>query len=197
MKKDVLEILKKLLDSNDATVGGGAGSALASAIAASTISMVAKLSMKKPVNFDENKYKAISEDADKLSIELQNGCIKDREAYCQIVEAFKLPKSNDVEITQRKNAIQLAAVGAAEVPRDNGNLSVRVWKLGKMLLGNSNPACLSDLLFAIYMAESAIKDCALNIEANLSLIKDETIVLKFKVLHVFFGSIPLTVGIER
>ena len=46
MQDNVDLIVSKLLDSDDTTVGGGAGSALTAAMAASIVSMVAKLSRK-------------------------------------------------------------------------------------------------------------------------------------------------------
>ena len=169
MQDNVDLIVSKLLDSDDTTVGGGAGSALTAAMAASIVSMVAKLSRKKPVHLTVEEYEHIAAESDQLSQLLQKGCVED---YCGIVEAFKMPKGSDPEKNARRQAVEAAAVHAAEVPRDNGRLAAKVLELGMKLKGNSNPACLSDLMCAIFLSQSAIKDCALNVEANLSMIKD-------------------------
>lgn len=175
MNPNVVEVLSKIMDSNDTTVGGGSASALSGAMAAGMIGMVAKLSKKKPVNFTVERYDEIAAECDELVQKLQEGCVRDTEAYCMIVDAFKLPKGTEEEKAQRGAAVQAAAVKAAEVPRDNGRLNARVFELGTMLKGNSNPACLSDLTSALYLSEGGVKDCVLNIQANLGMIKDEKV----------------------
>ena len=175
MNPEVANVLSKVMDSDDTTVGGGSASALSGAMAAGMISMVAKLSEKKPVNFSAEQYKAISAECDELVKKLQQGCVDDTEAYCMIVNAFKLPKGTEEEKAARSIAVQAAAIRAAEVPRDNARLNARVHELGVMLKGNSNPACLSDLTSALYLSEGGVKDCVLNIQANLSMIKDESV----------------------
>lgn len=180
MNDKIINVLDKLLDSDNTTVGGGSASALTGAMGASMISMVAKLSVKNPVNFSEEQYRAIAAECDELSQKLQQGCINDTLAYCMIVDAFKLPKSTDEEKSTRRAAVQAAAIRAAEVPRDNGKLNARVYELGTMLLGNSNPGCLSDLKSGLYLTKSGVKDCVLNIQANLGMIKDEAAVASLK-----------------
>ena len=51
-----LDVFNKVVDSDDFTVGGGSASALAGAMAAGMASMVAKLSMAKPVNLTQEEY---------------------------------------------------------------------------------------------------------------------------------------------
>jgi len=180
MDAHMIEVLDKVLDPDDTTVGGGATSAAVGAMAAGMIGMVAKLSRKKPVNFTVERYDEIAAECEQLEGQLKQGCINDALAYQMIVDAFKLPKNTDEEKASRSAAVQAAAVKAAEVPRDNARLNARVHELGAMLKGNSNPACLSDLTSALYLSESGVKDCVLNIQANLSLIKDEVTVARLK-----------------
>ena len=73
----------------------------------------------------------------------------------------------------RKQAVRDAAYQAALVPNNNGYNNKRVYELVCRLEGSSNPACLSDLMSAKYLSESGVKGCVLNIQANLSMIKDE------------------------
>lgn len=180
MNLKITNVLDKIIDSDDTTVGGGSASALSGAMAAGMIAMVAKLSKKKPVNFTVEQYDAIAAECDALSAQLQQGCIDDTAAYCMIVDAFRLPKGTEEEKAARLAAVQKAAIRAAEVPLANARLNARVRELGAMLRGNSNPACLSDLTSALYLAEGGVKDCVLNIQANLGMIKDPAEQAKMK-----------------
>ena len=180
MRPEVADVLSKIIDSEDTTVGGGSASALSGAMAGGMIAMVAKLSRKKPVNFSVEQYDAIAAECDALAEKLQQGCVNDTQAYCMIVDAFKLPKGTEAEKAARSAAVQAAAIKVAEVPRDNAYLNARVYELGSSLLGNSNPACHSDLSSALYLSQSGVKDCVLNIQANLGMIKDEAVKSAFK-----------------
>lgn len=180
MNYQVSDVICKVIDSNDTSTGGGAASALAGAMAAGMISMVAKLSKKKPVNFTVEQYDKIANECDRLADDLKQGSLKDITAYGMILDAFKLQKSTDDEKKTRSYAISTAAEMAAVVPRDNAKFCARVHKLGITLCGNSNPACKSDLVCALYLSEIGVKGCVLNIQANLNMIKDETICAALK-----------------
>ena len=180
MNQKIIEPLEKILDSRDTTVGGGASSALIGAMAASMAGMVARLSMKKPVNLAEEEYEAIVAELDELSEKLQQGAVDDMDAYGLIVSAFKLPKETDEEKAARKEAVQKAAIRAAEVPLMNAEMNARVHEICMRLKGNSNPACISDLMCAVYLTEAGLKDAILNINANLGMIKDEEVTQKLK-----------------
>lgn len=168
-----LDVFEKVVDSDDFTVGGGSASALAGAMAAGMVSMVAKLSMAKPVNLTKEDYEAVIAEADGLAKKLLQGSEKDTEAYCMIKDAYALPKSTDEEKEIRKQAVRDAAYQAALVPKNNGFDDKRVFELACRLENNSNPNCLSDLLSAKYLSEAGVKGCILNIQANLPMIKDE------------------------
>ncbi len=180
MNQVILEPLEKILDSKDTTVGGGGSSALVGAMAASMIGMVAGLSIKKPVNLEPEEYEQIIQECNELCEKLQLGAQEDMKAYGLIVDAFKLPKNNDEEKAIRTQAVRKAAQRAAEVPLENAKMNLRVHELGARLKGNSNPACLSDLTCALYLSEAGLKDCVLNVNANLGMIKDEEVVKYLK-----------------
>lgn len=175
-----LEILGKVIDSDDFTVGGGSASAIAGAMASGMISMVAKLSLQRPINLTAGEYENISLEADKLAKELLEGANNDTKAYCMIKNAYAMPKNTAEEKQLRTNAIREAGKAAAEVPRDNGYRCKRANELALLLIGQSNPSCSSDLYSALYLSNAGVKGCTLNIEANLPLIKDEKILEEFK-----------------
>ncbi|MEF9939978.1 MAG: cyclodeaminase/cyclohydrolase family protein [Clostridium sp.] len=168
-----LDVFNNVINSDDFTVGGGSASALAGAMAAGMVSMVAKLSIAKPVTLTVEDYQSISKEADELAQILLKGSVSDTEAYCMIKDAFALPKSTDEEKAIRKQAVQDAAYQAAVVPMTNGYNDKKVYDLACRLINASNPGCTSDLMSAKYLSEAGVKGCALNIEANLSMIKDE------------------------
>lgn len=168
-----LDIFDMVVNSDDFTAGGGSASALVGAMAGGMVSMVAKLSHAKPVNLTVEEYEAVEKEADALAKDLLRGSEQDNEAYCMIKSAYGLSKETDEEKEVRKQAIRNAAYQAALVPKQNGERNKKVYQLACKLEGSSNANCLSDLLSAKYLSHSGVKGCILNIEANLSMIKDE------------------------
>ncbi|QZY54751.1 cyclodeaminase/cyclohydrolase family protein [Crassaminicella profunda] len=168
-----VNMLEKVIDSNNFTVGGGVASALAGAMGAGMISMVAKLSTKKDYGLTVGRYNEIAKETDQLAKDLLMGSQQDEKAFCKIKDAYALPKSTEEEKKRRSAAIQDGGVSAATVPKDNGFMCKRVYQLGMFLKDKSNPNAASDLAEAIMLAEAGVKGCILNIEANLSLIKEQ------------------------
>lgn len=175
-----MDVLKQIIDSTDFTVGGGSASALAGAMAAGMAAMVARLSLKKPVNLTVEEYEALIAEADVLAQKLQEGARKDTEAYCMIKDAFALPKETDEQKAARSKAVSCAGIVAAETPRNNGRMCQRAHEIACKLTGSSNPAASSDLASAVYLSDAGVRGCVLNVEANLSLIKDEAVVEALK-----------------
>jgi methenyltetrahydrofolate cyclohydrolase len=177
---DHFQILTKIIDSKDFTAGGGSASAIAGAMAAGMAAMVARLSINKDCGLSGEKYEEIADEADRISKELLRGSVEDNEAYLLIVNAYALPKLTEEEKAARREAIQNAGIKAASVPLENGKRCKRVYELCLMLKERSNPNAASDLAEAEMLSYSGVMGCALNIDANLSLIKDEKIKSEFE-----------------
>lgn len=175
-----VDVLNKILDTRDFTVGGGSASALAGAMAAGLIGMVARLSTKKDYGLSEKGYLFIADRAEEISKKLLEGSVKDTESFKKITEAYALPKDTEEEKRVRSLAIQNAAIGAANVPLENGMLCKEVFNSWVLLEGKSNPNAGSDLEEARLLIHAGILGCVLNIEANLPLIKDESIKENFR-----------------
>lgn len=175
-----IDVLNKILDTNDVTVGGGSASAISGAMAAGLIGMVARLSTKKDYGLPAEKHLEIADELDNLSKELLIGSEEDTKAYLLIKDAFGLPKSTEAEKKERKVAIETAGIAAASVPRDNAYRCKRILELGNLMEGKYNTNASSDFLIGMELAKLGVKGCVLNIEANLSLIKDENIKKEFE-----------------
>jgi formiminotetrahydrofolate cyclodeaminase len=170
------DILAKIIDSDNTTVGGGASSAMAGAMAAGMIAMVSKLSVKKDYGLSVEEHMAIAEELDKLAIELVEGGKRDEEAFISLMSAYRIPKNNDEEKSIRTDAIHHGSVLASNVPKENGLMCLKVYELGLAILGKSNPSAESDLLIAMELAKVGVYGCALNIRANFSGIGDGKII---------------------
>lgn len=170
---DFYGVLDKILDTKDVTIGGGSAAALSGAMASGLIGMVSLLSRGKNLGLSDSEYERIEQECVVLRAALLEGCVQDAAAYGAIVAAYKLPKSTDEEKAARSAAIQQAGYFAASVPRDNGRYCAQVLELGRSVEKNFNPSAASDLLYGMGLARLGIAGCIANIEANLSLIKDE------------------------
>lgn len=165
------QIMDKILDSKDATVGGGSASALAAAMAAGMGGMVARLSSGKNLGLPDTDYVTFADSLDSLSKELVQGAALDAAAFSQISSAFKLPKATGEEKTIRSKAIEEAGIAAASAPLQNAKLAVDVIAIFDQFLGKHNPNAESDLMIGRHFLNVALYGFAANIEANLSLIK--------------------------
>ena len=165
------DVMEKIMDSRDTTVGGGSASAVAGAMAAGLIGMVARLSAGKNFGLSDERYLEIADELDGYVELLKKGAVEDTLSYLGIKNAFALPKSSEEEKALRRAAIEEAAVRAATVPLENGRIAVKILHLCEELDGKYNTAARSDMEAGIMLAKMAAIDTALNIEANLSLIK--------------------------
>ncbi len=165
------EVIDKIMDSRDVTVGGGSASAAAGAMAAGLVGMAARLSAGKECGLPDTRYLGIAEELDALVVKLKEGAVADTQSYLGIKTAFALPKGADEEKAVRRAAVEKAAQRAAEVPLANGRAALRILELCREMEGKFNTAASSDMEAGIMLARMAVVGTALNVEANLSLIK--------------------------
>ena len=174
------QIMDKILDSRDATIGGGSASALAAAMAAGLGGMVARLSAGKDWGLTDAEYLQMADRLDTLANQLVEGSIRDAAAFAEISSAFKFPRSSEAEKNTRSKAINQAAVSAAAAPLDNSRLTLELIEIMDRLIGNHNTGAESDLMIGRRLLDVAIYGFAANIKANLPLIKDEAALEKFE-----------------
>ncbi len=175
---------KKLIDMNLASFatdvasekpvpGGGSVSAYAGALAASLVSMVSRLTLKRP-EFEKHwvKAKEILVECESLQKHLLSLVDEDSESFAALMQAYRLPKESELEKRKRAEEIQSRLKGAAEVPLKTAEQAVEILFEAKSLAEIANESALSDLQTATYLAYASVQAAIANVTINLAGIKD-------------------------
>ncbi|MDR1054741.1 MAG: glutamate formimidoyltransferase [Prevotellaceae bacterium] len=182
------KLVKKLVDmtctgfanetaSESPAPGGGSIAAYMGALGAALGTMVANLSSHK-AGWDERweEFSNWAEKGQKLKEELLYLVDEDTNAFNKIMEAFGLPKSNDIEKAARTQAIQDATRYAIDVPYCTMQKSFDVFEVCKVMaeIGNSNS--VSDAGVGALCARAAVMGAYLNVKINAAGFKDKAFV---------------------
>lgn len=171
------EPMKKYLDeaaSGASTPGGGSVAALAGALGAALTSMVCNFTVGKKKYADvEAEVSQILSEADALRGELLDLMVEDTQVYGQVSTAYGMPRGTDEEKVARTEAIQGALKAAMGAPLKAAICCHKIMKLNEPLVEKGNKNLISDVGVAILLAESAMRSAIMNVEINLSFIKDE------------------------
>jgi formiminotetrahydrofolate cyclodeaminase len=162
------------LAARTAAPGGGATGALHAAQAAALLAMVARFS--DGPRYDGETVGRVRAAADGLADESLGLAAADSAAFEKVITAYGLPRDTPEAKAARTAAIADAAAGAARPPADLMAASVRLVGLAEELLPVANKSVISDIGAAAAAISAAAVTAALNIEANLSAIKDKALV---------------------
>ena len=168
----VAELLEAFA-SNQPVPGGGSAAALAGAVGASLLIMVAGLP--KTRHGTDEERAALNEAARRLRPlrdVLADLIDRDSHAYTLVIEAFRLPKSTDAEQDARRNAIQAAMHGATEAPLATMRACEQVLREAEIVASGGAPSAASDVAVAIDLLKTAARGAAMNVDANLTSVKD-------------------------
>lgn len=158
------------------TPGGGSAAAYAGAMAAGLVSMVARLtSGKKGYEDQETSMAKILEESEALRAELRAAVERDAAAFDQVMAAYKLPKADP----GRQGAIQEATLGAARVPLEVAEKTLRVMGLALETARSGNLNAISDAGSAVNLAFAALNSAAYNVRINLAGLDDASLREKF------------------
>ena len=151
------------------TPGGGSAAAFTAAQAAALVAMVARLTA------DKKKYPSLKqqmlqiiEQAEELRTQCLIAVSEDAAAFEQVMAAFRLPKENEQQQTERSTALHTAYLNAARVPLQTVRLAVRVLTLALQLASEGNQNAITDAASAVYFARAAIASAAANVRINTS-----------------------------
>ena len=150
--------------------GGGAAAAYAGAMAAALVSMVAHLTIgKKGYQDQEKTMRNVLKESETLRAELLTAVDRDSEAFNQVMAAYRMPKSD----SDRKGAIQDATLGAALVPLEVAEKSLRVMGLALEAARSGNLNAISDAGSAVHLAFASLTSATYNVRINLSGLDDK------------------------
>ena len=155
--------------------GGGSVAAYVGALGAALANMVANLSANKKGwddRIEEFSYHA--ETGQDILNELIFLVDEDTRSFSAIMDALRLPKSNEVEIANRKQAISEATQYAVQVPFKVMETCARIFDLAEIMIDTGNPNSVSDAGVAALCARAAIHGAYLNVQINCADINDET-----------------------
>ena len=159
------------------TPGGGSVSALAGALGVSMGRMAGHFTVGKKKFADvENQVRAILADLKEAQDELLSLVDEDVRAYGAVSAAYGMPKDTPEGKRARTAAIQDALRTAMRAPL----LAVRACgrAIGRLteLVDAANPNLISDVGVSAILAEAALRGAKMNVEINLSFLKDDALV---------------------
>jgi len=155
--------------------GGGSIAALVGALGVSLGTMVANLSANKP-GWDE-KWKYYSEWAvkgQKLKKNLLYLVDEDTFAFNQIIEALRLPKSNEFEKKLRAETLEKATQYATSIPLQVMENAFQSMEIMEEMSINGLPNSLSDAGVGMLCGKTAVMGAYFNVKINAKDLKDKT-----------------------
>jgi glutamate formiminotransferase/formiminotetrahydrofolate cyclodeaminase len=159
--------------SSDPVPGGGSVAAYAGALAAALTRMVTGLTLgKKKYAAVESEIAVLASSASALMTKLEGLVTNDAVVYMAVSTAYKMPKSSDLEIDARKQAITNALLAAAEVPLETARACAGVADLAAAVAEKGNTSAITDAGVAALLAEAGCKAAAYNVRINIASLAD-------------------------
>lgn len=153
--------------------GGGAAAALHAAQGAALVGMVARYTTGEKYAEHQEAVERITAESDELRAAALRLAEDDAAAFTSVADAYRLPKATDADKAARTAAIAASLVGAGRPPAAVIAVAERVVVLAADLLPIGNPNVISDVAAAAEAARAAATTARVNVEINLSGIRDE------------------------
>jgi formiminotetrahydrofolate cyclodeaminase len=152
--------------------GGGAAAALHAAQGAALLAMVARYSTGERYAAHAAAIERITAESDALRAAALDLAAADAAAFTAVTDAYALPRATDEEKSARSAAIAASLAGAARPPADVVDVARRIVALAEELLPLGNRNVVTDVAAATEAARAAATTARVNVEINLSGIKD-------------------------
>jgi glutamate formiminotransferase / formiminotetrahydrofolate cyclodeaminase len=156
------------LSSDSPAPGGGSVAALAGSLSAALSSMVATLTWSKAgMESARPVMKETGIEGQRLKDWFLDAVDRDTDAFNAVLAAMRLPKKTEQELAARLAAIEKANQGAARVPLEVVERSVRALTLALVVAKDGNPNSVSDAGVAGACALAAAEGASLNVRINV------------------------------
>jgi glutamate formiminotransferase / formiminotetrahydrofolate cyclodeaminase len=153
--------------------GGGSVSAYVTSLAASLVSMVVRLTLRRTeLHAEQQTLMSLLAETDKLRATLLAQVDKDAESFDALMKGYRLPKQTENEKAARSAEIQAKLMRATEVPLETAGYAAGVLSVARRLAEHANINAISDLESAIAAAHAGFLGSIANVNVNLSGIKD-------------------------
>lgn len=169
----IKEFLAELASGSSAP-GGGSVAALSGCLAASLVSMVARLTVGH-AGIDltaQNKMSGFLAEATELLDRLAACMDEDTAAFDRVMEGYRMPKATPQLQQERSQAIQQAMKDASLTPLEVAGECLSVLRLCDQAITYGNPATLCDAGVAALLAYNGLVGALFNVASNLAIIKD-------------------------
>jgi formiminotetrahydrofolate cyclodeaminase len=140
--------------------GGGAVTAVTTALAAGLVAMVARFSSRQMTD-----ALGVAEDADRLRGRAIGLADDDARAYRDVLAAYALKKDDEDRATRIRGALERAA----DVPLTIARIAAETALIGAHLVASSNPNLTGDAIVAVHLAEAAARAAVTLVELNVRL----------------------------
>jgi glutamate formiminotransferase/formiminotetrahydrofolate cyclodeaminase len=170
---NIKQFLKELASSSPAP-GGGSVAALSGALSAALSSMVCNLTLgKEKYQEFEKDIKISLKKIEKIRSELTDLIDLDTNAFNDVIQAFKMPKTTKEEIEKRKIKIQNGYKNATMIPLKTAKTCQSILDIAEIIVEIGNKNSITDAAVSAIMANSGVKSAVLNVKINLGSIKDK------------------------
>lgn len=154
--------------------GGGSIAAYVGSLGVSLGTMVANLSAHKPGWDDRWEfYSQWAEKGQQYKNELLFLVDEDTRSFNKIIEAFRMPKSNEMEVKLRKEAIENATKYATSIPFKVMETALKSMEVTMTMAKEGLQNSLSDAGVGILCARTAVIGAYFNVRINAKDIKDK------------------------
>ena len=167
--------------STDPVPGGGSAAALAGAVGASLLLMVAGIPKTRTGAPEETAD--LAEAATRLHplrdqlLELVD---RDSDAYKEVMDAYRLPKSTDAETASRRAAIDRAMRSATETPLDTMRACQQALRGAVIVSANGNRRTTSDVGVGVELLVAGLRGARMNVDINLAALDDQDYVRRVR-----------------
>jgi glutamate formiminotransferase/formiminotetrahydrofolate cyclodeaminase len=104
---------------------------------------------------------------------------EDTQAFNRLMDAFALPKNDEQEKTQRKEAIQTATLYATQVPFRVMQKALESMDVIEAMARTGNPNSVSDAGVGAVASRSAVLGAGLNVRINARDLSDRSVAEQF------------------